>query len=193
MEALSKKLLIRAAGYGAGTVAMLGIIALGIFLWIEHAQRPKPFDTHALTAEYESLHVAGDDRTFVFIYAIQNNSDYDYSLSNGNDIQFGATLKNGALLNEDKKITIGYPLLVPAKSKVSVFVNSGLHYKGGPPEPGSDNYAVNKDYRIQASRYLVSSARNLSGFTLFDTLHRYKVAFPDGWVKEAKEKLSTDK
>src|SRR5437879_5461140 len=78
MERL-RSILIRAAGFGAGTIlALTAVCAVG-YWWL---QRPKAWTDNAIIAKFNELHVqeVGEQINFTFHYTLYNTTKYEYPL-----------------------------------------------------------------------------------------------------------------
>ena len=85
--------MIISLSFGIGFALTISIV-LGGFLWYQNKPKtPKPWDTSAITATYEYISTEGDDNTFVFHYILQNNTDFDYRISNLSDVVTMVKLK----------------------------------------------------------------------------------------------------
>jgi hypothetical protein len=74
-----KRILLKAAGFGAGAVVALVVCALALFWW---SQRPKPWTDSAISAKYTqiTLEQEGEELHLVFEYALTNHTKNPYTL-----------------------------------------------------------------------------------------------------------------
>jgi hypothetical protein len=61
-----KKWFWRSAGFGSGAVLMLAVIAASVIWWIDRPKPSKPWNTKAISAEYDYTTTEGDDNNIVF-------------------------------------------------------------------------------------------------------------------------------
>src|SRR5215469_14593923 len=88
-----KRLFINAAGFGAGFALTFVLCAWGIYLYESRPRPLKPWNTNAVIADFDYTSVEGDKNTIVFVYTLQNNTDFDYKISNADSVSLGAKLE----------------------------------------------------------------------------------------------------
>ena len=185
-----KKLVWRSFGFGAGTVVSLAAV-IGCFIWYSNRPAPlKPWNAAAVTAEFDSVDTDSDHH-LVFYFTLQNNSDQDFKLADATEFQLGADL------NQQKSFSPGsnlmeseLPVFIPARGRVR------YHLTVKYPCPLSvDSDKPLKERRGQETTlaaFVSNKFENLRGFTMYDSTHRYKISFPNGWVERAKHPPGTD-
>jgi len=177
-------------GWGLGTAVGLGII-VGGFLWYESRPKPpkppKQWNRSAIKAEYDRVDTEGDKNTIVFYYTLENTTDFDYRVENGENISVNANLeKERSLTHFDEMESIDYPIIVPTKKRVRI----GIHL-GGYPCPvkpkENPNAEERKEHRTAVEKYVVDELTDLDGFDLLDEANRYEIFFPSGWKKTSQQ------
>lgn len=170
-----------AAGIGAA-------ISLG-YLW-HTTHKPKPWETRAIVASFVSadeLDSTDANGTpigggmFWLRYALENRTDYDYTLSQNEKPIF--MVRRGANFFPDDG-SIHLPIFIPAKHRVVVTVqrsfSSDVVVRGAnvsPPKavrvvPGLDQ---------TSSKLFHDNFDDISGLALFDSSHRYRIDLPRAW------------
>ncbi len=185
-----KKLAIRAAGFGGGFAVIAGSI-ICVIVWMSHKQeKPKPWNSTAITATYKALRTTGGEKNSLeFVYILQNNTDLDYRVTNESQVLLGYLDHDGNSLSFDKQdmLKIEPPLLVPAKSKVFIIVDLNVQTDMKANLRASDD--VQYDWETKLSRFVDDTLPGVDGFVMMDSLNRYQVKFPNGWTIRGKESL----
>lgn len=172
---------MRSAGLGAGfALTLLGLVSL----WGWYANRPKPpkpWDKHAITAEYDYVDAQGEKNNITFVYTLQNNTDFDYRVDGDSGIDITAKLKEGKKFSPfaGHYITTEYPIFVPARNRVRCTLSIPYHYPGRKRDASIAE--ERKQFRFEVAKYVSDTFTNLDGFVLFDTGNRYQIDFSDGW------------
>src|SRR5260370_27823936 len=183
-----KRPLFIGIGWGLGTAVGLALIAGG-FLWYQSRPRPpkapKPWNTVAIKAEYDVTETEGDKNTIIFYYTLENTTDFDYRIEDGQNVLMSATLmkqKNFSPFGENEKID--YPLFVPAKKRVRFRIH--LAYPCPVKAKENADLEERRKHRREVEKYVMDEMGNLAGFDLLDETNRYEIIFPGGW-KQAKQ------
>lgn len=175
-------------GWGLGTAVGLAIL-IGGFLW--YAQRPKlptppkPWNTAAIKAEYDTTDTEGEKNTVVFYYTLENTTDFDYLVESSDRILMSATLmkeKNLSPFGENQKID--YPLFVPARKRIRFPIHIG--YICPLKEKKDANLEERRKFRRDVEKYVMDEMGNLDGFDLLDETNRYEIIFSSGWKQSSK-------
>ena len=122
-----KRVLAVGIGWGIGTGVTLAL-TLGLFLrYNSRPKPPKPWNSAAITATYDFVDTEADKNTVVFIYTLENNTDFDYRAEEGQEITMSAKLNRQNSLspfamNGDFS-KIDYPIVVPAKKRIEFLVH----------------------------------------------------------------------
>lgn len=186
-----KRILLRSVGFGAGFAVVL-VIVVGVWTWYrERPKPPKPWNEHAITAEYESVTTKGDENYVSFEYVLQNNTESDYRLTSMTGVDLTAKLGRtrsfaqfGGLID-----AIAFPIFVPAKSRTSVAITIPYPYK---VKPKSTPTREERDkYNSDVEQYVKSEFPNFDGLVLFDSSNHYKIDFPSGRTQGAKPSSTT--
>ena len=154
-------------------------IIIGAVNW--YKSRPKPWNTSAITASYETLEFSLPDEGFIieFQYDLQNNTNRNYDLQPANYVLM-AKLNQGGVLSKDfghyqkGEASIDGPSFLPPKSKTRVTIKVQYYYP-------SDFTAAD---RQDAKKVLPSVRRRVSeldGFVAFDNTNNFQIVMPKGW------------
>ena len=184
-----KRVFITAAGFGAGFALAL-VSLIGTWLWYSNCPKPpKPWDGHAVVAEYDYVTTEGDNNDIAVYYTLQNNTDFDYEIRSMDQVQFAAKLSRENSISversEEGHLTADFPAFVPARGR-SRF---GIHLKYPYAEKSDDKASDEEkhDYGTRLTKFMTSEFGNLDGFVLLDSGRRYRVEFPSGWMARSKE------
>lgn len=177
-----KRWIITGASFGIGLAVTL-LLAVGAYLWYEGRPKPpRPWNTYAISAHYDSVDTEGDENTIVFYYTLQNDLDYDYRILDASNVVLMAKLAKQKSLSgskNDQYLKCDIPVLIPAKQRVRFPVHLGYPYKK------ARKTAVSREerekFRREIESYLNEELTNLDGFVLFDEMNRYQINFPKGW------------
>jgi hypothetical protein len=184
-----KRIVLLAAGIGAGFAITAGLIVGGFMWWSSRPPKPKPWNESAITAKYESVDVTGEDKHIYFVYNLNNHTDTDFRLENNSQVHLGASLKRSSSISfsDSDFLTADYPIYVPAKHNVRVKLTIKYPYTVPYDDKSSDD--VKHDWETKLAIYLTKEISNLNGFVLMDENTRYQINLPNGWVDRAKEPL----
>jgi hypothetical protein len=174
-----KKILIKAAGFGAG-FAIVSAIVLFIFVWwSSRPVKPKPWNTEAITAIYSGFGV-DDDQYFRFYYTLQNKTDTDYTVNESTPFSISGRIIEGDLAQCADCIEVKKPFFIPAHDKLQLTLT--FKYKYSDSLLASTN--SEKDaLHVRERQFLMDKYGRLNGFTIFDQDVRYKVELPGDWKK----------
>lgn len=178
-----KRPLFIGIGWGLGTAVGL-VILVGGFLWYESRPKPpkppKPWNVAAIKAEYDDADTEGDGNTLVVSYTLENTTDFDYRADESQDIMFNSTLdREKSLLSVSNLLKINYPIVIPAKKRVSFKVHIDYHYTE--KEKENADLQERTKHKEGVEKFLATEMANLGGFDLLDAVNRYEIIFPAGW------------
>jgi hypothetical protein len=167
-------------------------LVLGGVIWYKsRPEPPKPWNTSALKASYDSIDTEGDKSTFVFYYILENETNNDYKIENAEHITFAARLEQEKSLSidsmggADQLFKLDYPLFVPAKQRVRIAIHFAETYGGSEKIRGNDYGAASLEelrrFHKAVTDDLKKEDSNLDGFVFFDETNRYQINFPRGW------------
>jgi hypothetical protein len=184
-----KKILLRAAGFGAGFVLTAALIVGLVLWWSQRPEKPKPWNATALTASFDAVDAEGEKNTLVFVYTLQNNTDVDYQVTDDNSVHLGAVLQRSKAFSFDKSgyLKTDYPIYVPAKSRVRFKLHVNYPYPIREDLEASDN--IRYDWETRICKFANDEFSNLSGFVMMDENPRFQVSMPNGWTDRSKEAL----
>ncbi len=186
-----KKIFLRAAGFGAGAIVAAAVV-IGVFVWwSKRPEKPKPWNTSAITASFDSIDTEGDTNTLIFVFTLQNSTDVDYQVQDDSSIHLGAMLQRSKAFSFDKSdfLKTDYPIYVPAKSRVRFKLH--VHYPYSIREDLTASDDVRHDWETKICKFANDEFSNLSGFVLMDERSRFQVTMPNGWTERSKEPLRT--
>jgi hypothetical protein len=175
-----KRPLFIGLGWGFGTAMGLALL-VGGFLWYQSRPKPpKPWNSAAIKAEYDTTETEGDKNNVVFVYTLENTTDFDYRVENAHEITASAKLREQNNLSPlSESGSVDYPIFVPAKKRVRFSIH--INY----PYPDREKSDANLDERIKfrqgIEKYTTDTFSNLDGFDLLDQTNRYEIIFPAGW------------
>jgi hypothetical protein len=180
-----KKLAIRSFFGGIGVALALSII-FGSLIWYRNRpERPKPWDTGALKAQWDTMEFTTgaskdvDGYPVVFYYNVRNNTDKNYQFS-GASLTVMAVLTDGNALSKEfghyqfGDATVDGPAFIPPNGTARIGVHVSYLY------PDEFTKADKKEAdKIIAS--LSNRLKELSGFVVFDEQNHYRIDLPEGW------------
>jgi hypothetical protein len=190
----SKRLAIRSFFGGIGVAVTLAIV-IGVFTWYHNLpERPKPWNTGALKAQWDTMEITtGASRDVLgypvdFYYNLRNNTDKNYPL-NGQALTVMAVLTDGNALSKEfghyqlGDATVDGPAFIPPTGTARIAVHVSYRY------PDEFTNADRKDAN-KIIAHLNFRLKELSGFVVFDEQNHYRIDLPEGWknnpgVKEA--------
>jgi hypothetical protein len=181
-QSWGKKLLIKSLGFGAGVTLTIAAIVGG---WFWYTSLPKRWNAKALTATLEKVDVEGDNHELLFVYTVQNNTDWDYKINDGNTIHVTNKLvQNDTYFPFDKYNRYSYvhvPIFIPARKRVDVPLHMRMTYPAA--QDANATVEQRKAFQKAVREYLASETPNLDGFVLFDDSARFEIDFPAGWKR----------
>jgi hypothetical protein len=180
-----KKLAIRSFFGGTGIAVTFGII-VGLSIWYNNRpERPKPWNTSAIQAQWDTMEFTvgnsndAEGYPVYFYYNLQNKTDKNYPF-NGSTLTAMAVLKSGNALSKEfghyqlGEATVDGPNFIPPSGTAKIAVHVSYHY------PDEFTKADKKDaQKIIAS--LKHRLNELNGFVLFDEQNHYRIDLPKGW------------
>jgi hypothetical protein len=180
-----KNLAIRSFFGGTGIAVAFAII-FGMFIWYDNRpERPKPWNTDALKAQWDTMEFSAggsndvEGYTVDFYYNLRNNTDNNYRF-NGSTLTLMSVLTDGNALSKEfghyqlGDATVDGPTFVPPNGTVRIVVHVSYRYPGEFTQTDKANgnkINTNLDRRL----------KELNGFVLFDEQNHYRVDLPEGW------------
>jgi hypothetical protein len=180
-----KKLFIRTAGFGAGTIVAL-IVCTSTFYWWSH--RPKPWTDSVISAKYTqiTLEQEGEELCLVFEYALTNHTKNPYTLPSAYS---GALMRRIPIENSLDKLDDSSwddTLIIPPGQRFNMKFK--VVYKlneYGTTSEKLNTYAPNEDHKAVAPDSLNDfTNRRLSeidGFVFYDYTSHYRIELPRNW------------
>jgi hypothetical protein len=193
-----KKIFVRAAGAGAGTVVALTIVCSIGFWWI---QRPKPWSDRAISASFNEIDFqeVGDQLNLTFQYTFHNLTNDDYALPpSGSGAMMRQIPEKGGL---DKIVDATWDnnLVIPPKQSLNVkflvpyrfsdYNTSAKELSQSEPTPfGTTKSAgTSTDIPEGLEAFFTRRLKEIDGFAFFDYSKKYKIVLPK-WPVTNKEK-----
>jgi hypothetical protein len=186
-----KRILLAAAGFGAGFAVAATAIGAGIY-WF--ANRPKPWNKNALKATFATIEFNTQPQAasykVEFLYDVENTTQRNYDFEPAN-FKILAVLAEGNTLSKEfghyqaEEPRLDGPAFIPAKGKARIHLLVSYEYP-------SDWSANEKNDAAKVAKSFDHRLRELTGFVAFDQPHHYQIDMPEGWrnwedVKNAKE------
>ncbi len=197
---LWKRILLGAAGFGAGAVVAIAIVVALFFWYKSRPVKPKPWNRSAITAEYYRVSATDQpDSKLEFQYVLENKTDKDYELQKYSAPKIAARLEDTNSLTgfaDENQIVLELPVFVPAHQKTRITITMPSYGFSALTHPTSSSTAEERrKYRAEVAAHVTKQLSNLNGFVLFDESKRYQVDLPNGWKKEneANERKVPDK
>jgi hypothetical protein len=190
-----KKLAIRAFFGGVGFAIALAIIA-GAAVWYHNRpERPKPWNSTALKATFDTMEISAGHWTDIysypvaFYYNVQNNTDRNFEIDNSTLTKM-VVLTDGNVLSkefgnyQDGDVTVDGPPFIPAGGTARIVVRVSYYY---PNDFTKADQADVKKVIATFNRRL----KELNGFVLFDEENHYRIDLPEGWKQMSGVKADT--
>jgi hypothetical protein len=175
-----KRIVLIAAGFGAGFAIFATAIGAGIY-W--YANRPKPWNKNALKATFATVEFNTQPQAtsykVEFLYDMQNTTprNYDFQPSK---FTIMAVLAEGNVLSKEfghyqaEEPRLDGPSLIPAQGKARIRVLVSYEYP-------SDWTANEKNDINKVGKAFSRRLRELTGFVAFDQTNHYQIDMPEGW------------
>ncbi len=181
------RIILKAAGIGIGLGIGIALVAAFLIWYSSRPKPPKPWNTTALTAEYDDMESGTDPEKPgehpVFCYVIQNNTPLDYDLTDISATHLDVVLKRENGIAEHKDFLKGeYPAFIPAKGRGRFCIR--LEYSTTIDVVHDATDEQRKTYHKALEKLARDQFSNLNGFALFDEGMRYEIMFPPGWLME---------
>ncbi len=164
--------MLRSAAFGAG-FALAAASILGIALWWNgRPAKPKPMNTHAITATFAGMAIStrGDVFDLYLTYGLRNNTDRDYQLpsigwfmivnpeNKGLDTVDGAKWDSTTMIPPAQTVNLKFEI---------PYQLSEYNLKAGDLDPDQ------KEIEFAQRRI-----KEIGGFKFFDNVQRYEIDFP---------------
>lgn len=190
-----KRLAVRSFFGGIGIAVALAIV-FGVFIWYSNRpERPKPWNTEALKAQWDTMEFTTGASKDVegypvdFYYNVRNNTDKTYPF-NGSTLTVMAVLTDGNALSKDfghyqlGDATVDGPAFIPPSATARIAVHVSYRYP-------ADFTAADKKDANKVNTSLNYRLKELSGFVVFDEQNRYRINLPEGWKNDPDVKEGT--
>jgi hypothetical protein len=183
-----KRVVLIAAGFGAGFVVCAAVIA-GTFYW--YSTRPQPWNNTALKASFETMGLSTNPQqanySVDFVYTIENTTRRNYEFQPSNVTIFAnlaeefssASQKNPSLSKDfgdyqKEDPTIDGPSFIPPQNRARFHIRVSYQYPNDFSE--ADKADINKVIKQVGKRL-----KELKGIVLFDQSNHYRIDLPKGW------------
>ena len=192
-----------------GSVVAFGLIILvirfGSLSYTPLPESSQPADSWNVTGIRASFKdIEADHGSLIFSYVIDNDTDYDYLLSDRSAIVFGERLKDIksssgrtgvealpiALIEKTESIESNLPIFLASHQRALFTIKALDPSTSKFPTKGIAEGRLKDDakrtalelYRQKLTEYL-NNETDLNGFVLFDYSKHYRIEFPNGWQK----------
>jgi hypothetical protein len=182
-----KKVLVHAAGVGAGAViALVTICGIG-YWWME---RPKPWTDKAISAKFNELDFqqVGEQVNFTFQYELQNNTSHEYVVpAPGVGALMRQMPEKGSYDRIDDS-SWNNDLIIPPKQRLNIkfvvpckFADYNTSFK----ELGDSSVEATSsaDVPKKLLEFVDHRLKEMDGFVFFDYGKKYIVRLPSGWQR----------
>ncbi len=197
---LWKRILLRAAGFGAGAVVATAVVVALFFWYTTRPVKLKPWNRGAITADYYRVSTTDQpDSKLEFEYVLENKTDKDYELQKYLAPKIAARLEDTNSLTgfaEENEIVLKLPVFIPAHQKTRINISMPSYgFSATTHLTSSSTPDERHKYYAEIAAHVTKQMSNLNGFVLFDESNRYQVELLGGWKKEteANERKVTDK
>jgi hypothetical protein len=166
-----KKVLLRAAGFGAG-FAIVAAVIFGVAIWWSgRPVKPKPMNPHAITGTFSGMgmQVRTDDMHLTVTYGLHNTTDKDYSLPSTGELMIVDPENKG--LDVIHGVTWDSATIPPGQT---VNLNFDIPY------PLSDYNKTAADLTDEKAMvdFIQKRLKEIDGFRFFDYGNRYEIDLP---------------
>ncbi len=88
-----KRSLLVGVAWGVGTAMGLAML-VGGYIWYSSRPSPpvppKPWNSSAIRAEYDTAYTEGDENNVVIYYTLENTTDFDYRIEDGQNVMMSS-------------------------------------------------------------------------------------------------------
>jgi hypothetical protein len=169
-----KRLLLKAAGFGAGSVLVVSLIVL---TWVSWSNRERPWKKSVITTSFTVITAQVRDESvyLTFKYGLHNTGKEDYSFPSTATGQLFVKLPEGRGLErlEDSKWPLG--VIIPPNQTVNIEFDV--------PFKLSKFNSTSEELRSLPAlgNFVNRRLKAMDGFTFFDYTNRYQIELANGW------------
>ncbi len=152
------------------------IAGFGYVLYAVGPRGPQPWKSSGLSATYvgTELHEVSNSTASLFLYyELQNNTDFDYHLSNTPGFPVMSKLASDGSLSSQDDVRLSYPTFLPARQKARI----ALEVRHPFAWPADNDPQTQDKLRDFVNQRLVP----VDEFVLFDQADHIQIEFPRGW------------
>src|SRR5215472_16532099 len=174
-----KSILLKAAGFGAGSVVALSIVVAS---WLWYTSRPRPWNKDAMKAKFSGLGFQARHEAFVmeFEYSVENTTNKDYTFPS--DISVFRRQQHDAGYASYFDAEVVGNVFIPAKHTMNIKIRVPYKYE-------DLNTTFEKDVDDKRTDLFAFRRLNrLDSFALFDKQNKYEIDLPNGWAEWDKGK-----
>jgi hypothetical protein len=167
-----KKIILRAAGFGAGFAVAAGILVGVAVWWSGRPVKPKPMNPHAIVGSYSTMEMQVRDQAMhlTVTYGLRNTTDKDYSLpaigelmivnpeNKGLDTLEGFTWDSTSIIPPGQTVNLKFDIPYPLSS-----------YNKTAADLTDDKVMVD---------FIEKRLKEIDGFKFFDHRNRYEIDLP---------------
>jgi hypothetical protein len=180
-----KRIAIRSFFGGVGVAVTLGIITGGAIWYDSRPKPPKPWNTKAVTATWDTMEftVGASNEIYSFpvqfYYDVKNNTDKNFDIKDAN-LKPMAVLADGNAFSkefgqyQDGAATVDGPDFIPPGGTGRVTLQVSYFFP-------QDYTKADKADGSKIVKVLNFRLKELGGFVLFDELNRYQIDLLKGW------------
>lgn len=177
-----QKILLAAAGFGAGFAVVLAI-SFSVAGWLAH--RPKPWTSTAITAKPTHLVVetSGEELHFRFRYALTNHTRSDYIVAGPENAALMKRIPEDSSLQRLDGAVWDDTIRIPAGQSVNVVFDVPIRladYNTSAEELNSAD-ANSNQMPAKYSQFVDSRLKEMNGLVLIDYVNKYRIDLPRDW------------
>lgn len=177
-----QKMLLAAAGFGAGFALVL-VISASIATWLAH--RPRPWSSTAITAKPTHLVVetSGEELHFRFRYALANHTGSDYIVVGPENAALMKKIPGDSSLQRLDGANWDDTIRIPAGQSVNIVFDVPIKLADYNTTAEDLNSADPSSEAMPAkySQFVDSRLKEMNGLVLIDYANRYRIDLPRDW------------
>jgi hypothetical protein len=167
-----KRIVLRAAGFGAGFAVAVGIVVGVALWWSTRPVKAKPMNSHSIVGSYSGMgmQVRGDAMHLTVTYGLHNTTDKDYSLPTIGELMIVNPENKG--LDSLEGFTWDSTTIIPAGQTANLKFD--IPY---PLSSYNKTAADLTDDKVMVD-FIEKRLKEIDGFKFFDYGNRYEIDLP---------------